>query len=147
MIGRRGFLQRFGVGVIAAPAAAKSAMEKAQAELANVVVSGAGGALAPSQSPDGAALDGFSLRKHLAGVLQNAEHRDVYTSLLFQRHRWIGYIDVDLATKRSFSLAAKVTYQRQRNVAREIAEDTAESPLWQRGEAYVRRAVGWKPKF
>lgn len=86
---------------------------------------------------------GFDARATLRKLLESPALRDEYSSLMFARHRRVGALDLDLANKRSFSLAAKVTFQRQRNVEREIEEDAAELPPWQRVEAVLKRVAGW----
>lgn len=57
--------------------------------------------------------------------------RAEYESLLYERFRTIGYIDPDLAVYRSFSLAAKICFQRQREVQRALAE-ADEADVWSR---------------
>ena len=52
----------------------------------------------------------------------NADTFETVRSILFEENKIVGAIDHDLASKRSFSLAAKVTFQRQRNVERRIEE-------------------------
>ena len=41
-------------------------------------------------------------------------------SVLYEQERIVAGIDYDIASKRSFSVAAKVTFQRQRNVERRL---------------------------
>lgn len=86
----------------------------------------------------------YDPRKVLRRLLADEGARAEYTSAVFARNRNVSYIDLDLATKRSFSLAAKVTYQRQRNVERQIEEDSHEDgPFWQRPDTLIRKAAGF----
>jgi hypothetical protein len=146
-IGRRAFLQRLGIGAVAAPAAAKQVMDKAAADLAGVHINGAGAGLASAlygnpASDTGPTGQQYDPRKALRNLLADEAARAEYTSAMYARNRNVSYIDLDLATKRSFSLAAKVAYQRQRNVARQIDEESSDDgPLWQRPENMVRKAA------
>lgn len=145
MLGRRGFLQALGFAPVAGPALARKAIETATAELAGVTTSGmVGGPAAPDQpypGAIGAPCRAFDIRKALLRVLQTPELRGQYESLMFERRRHVGVLDLDLASKRSFSLAAKVTFQRQRNVAREIEAEAEDSP-WSRAQEFLRKAAG-----
>lgn len=146
MIGRRRFLQALGIGTVAAPAAAKQALDAMSADLAGVSTKaiGLGNPMPPPHSDGpGGALQAFDTRAALRKLLDNEAMRDEYTSIMFARNRHVGWLDLDLANKRSFSLAAKVTFQRQRNVAREIADEAAETPLWRRPTELLRKATGW----
>ncbi len=49
-------------------------------------------------------------------------------SLLYECHRQVTRIDPDIGVMRSFSLNAKVTFQRQRNVERDIETRQSEYP-------------------
>jgi hypothetical protein len=145
MLGRRAFLTRLGIGAAAAPVVARQALEAASGQLAGVT-------MAPARPPDhppsgkgGAPQVGTDTPRALKKLWQVPALRDEYESLMFERNQRVGYIDLDLATKRSFSLAAKVAYQRQRNVARDIADDmvTWEEGRWGKTAALLKRAVGF----
>lgn len=64
-------------------------------------------------------------------LLKIPQAREAITSQLFERERRIVRIDHDLAVKRSFSLAAKIAFQRERNVAEELRLLSEQYP-WQR---------------
>lgn len=143
-LGRRAFLQHLGIGVVAAPAAAKQVVDKAAADLAGLNVVGSAGIDAPPSAPypSADATDVLKHRKTLRHLLTNPVLRDEYVSAMFVRNRHVGTLDLDLANKVSFSLAAKVTFQRQRNVARQIDEDSHEDgPFWQRPDGLIRKAA------
>ena len=57
--------------------------------------------------------------------------------------RYIHYIDPDIDVHRSISLAAKIFYQRQRNIAREL-DHIGEEPSWHRASKigeFIRKTV------
>ena len=60
-----------------------------------------------------------------------------------RNNRYISYIDPDIDVHRSVSLAAKIVYQRQRNIEREL-DRIGEEPSWDRiskvGE-WIRKTV------
>lgn len=144
-LGRRGFLQRLGVGLVAAPAAAKQIVDKAAADLAGVSVSGVSwGNPGPPSAHGTAGAPPIDPRKALRSLLSNAALREEYIAAMYERNRHVGSLDLDLATKRSFSLAAKVTYQRQRNVERQIEDEShADGPPWARPDQLIRKAASW----
>lgn len=66
------------------------------------------------------------LEAHQA-LMQIPELRDLFTSGLYEQYRNVTYIDPDIAVLRSFSPMAKITFQRQRIVNRNIEVRTAQS--------------------
>lgn len=64
-------------------------------------------------------------------LLKIPQARDAIISEIFEREKRVFRIDHDLAVKRSFSLAAKIAYQRERNVEHELSLLTEQYP-WQR---------------
>jgi hypothetical protein len=140
-LGRRKFLGLFGVGAMAGPAAAKQLIESATAKTAGIASIGS----VPLEYPQPTASnchpgDGpkaLRLIRSLPGLY------DDYESAVFERERLVRWLDPDIAAKRSFSLAAKIAYQRQRNVAREIDAfgQTWDQSPWGRVDAIVRKAL------
>lgn len=63
-----------------------------------------------------------------------------YDSLLYTRNRMVLYLDPDLAANKSYSLAAKIVYQRQRNVAVDRRDDT-EAGTWERVEKFTAKVL------
>jgi hypothetical protein len=118
----------------AAPAAAKGAADMAVAELSRIGVGSLGatqlgvgsygvptGSYPVSCGPNRL----FDPREVMRKALADPKQRAAMASLLFEKHRSVGVIDPDIACYRSFSLNAKVAYQRQRNVERDLQEETA----------------------
>lgn len=70
----------------------------------------------------------FALRNALATPALRAE----IEAILYDQHRTVHALDHDLASNRSYSLAAKICYQRQRNVARALECQVMEASPWQR---------------
>lgn len=125
-VGRRSFLKVFGM----APIAAKVATDGAMAELTKTVVSGTGTSLPMPQfgaSPE-AAVPSPSQIKTALNVLGLREEVE---GMLYQQQRSVYALDPDIAVHRSFSLNAKIAFQRHRNVARQI-EDMTEGYWWNR---------------
>jgi hypothetical protein len=112
-IARRSILRMFA----SAPLVAKATADKAVANLTGIASEGLqyGGGCAPS---------GEGPKPHeFAAFLRNAvARREIETILYREQERMVGAIDPDLAALRSFSLNAKITFQRQRNVARRLEE-------------------------
>ena len=114
MIGRRQALRALGVGALAAPAAAR--------DIASNAISGINmgyGTTGSQQS--GVALGGGTPPWERArAAFANKDTLATIRSALFEQNKVVTHLDADLASKRSFSLAAKIAYQRERNVQAEI---------------------------
>jgi hypothetical protein len=118
---RRRVLSMLGMGAAAGAAAPLSLVQKQMVESAAI---GLGGIQAgPSGNNSGgigqapAAASPATWRLAMADPDLRAEIR----SLLFEQHRFVDRLDPDLAGMRSFSLAAKLCFQRQRNVEHVMA--------------------------
>lgn len=61
-------------------------------------------------------------------------------SLMFEQEK-IAVLDPDIAVCRSFSFAAKIAYQKQRNVARRMEELQA-PPWWTQTDSIFKRLLG-----
>lgn len=127
---RRSILQLFAAAPVGAPLAAKAAVESAAAELSKINAVGVGEAGPTNPSPGMSLADPTREQTHFA--LRVPETRAAIVSELYEQERRIWSIEPDLAVKRSFSLSAKIAFQRQRNVERRLAEMEAGLPLWQR---------------
>jgi hypothetical protein len=132
----------------AAPAAAKGAADMAVAELSRINVgAGALGQLGggsygmPVGSyPTSAGQQRlFDPRELMRKALADPKQRAAMASLLFEKHRTVGVIDPDIACYRSFSLNAKVAFQRQRNVERDLDEEC--SAPWYEGFGSIRDKI------
>lgn len=119
MKSRRSFLRVMG----AAPLVAKGVAEEAAKSLAGIGLSSGtmlqGNPMAQAGIPVGADYR-YPSAANISQMLLDKAFRELVEEAAYQNNRHVSYIDHDLASKRSFSLAAKVTFQRQRNVAREI---------------------------
>jgi hypothetical protein len=139
--------RRFFGLMAAAPMAAKTVAESAAADLARLKVSGlvdggsiSGGGIYGTPMPaQGAVGDPRAMLKR---ALLDPKKRAEIESLLFERYTAVGAIDPDIACYRSFSLNAKITFQRQRNVERALQEELGEA-TWQRWHELYRKVTGW----
>lgn len=132
-IGRRKFFQ----ALTAAPLVARQAAEQAASRLTGVAVDMPGfGAPrgAPSQSSAEPSTTDYQ-RAFLDRALRHQVER-----LIYEEERYIGRIDPDLAVLRSFSLNAKIAFQRQRNVTLRIKQMQEEWP-WQRVKKLVNGGI------
>lgn len=130
-VGRRGFLRMLS----ASPLAARAAAEEAAAKLARVDLSGVSPGSPIGGGPQDLTPDQWSQVLRLPGARRQLE------SLLFEDERNVGAIDHDLAVYRSFSLAAKIAFQRQRNVQRRL-EGMQGNWMWRRLEKVGRSFLG-----
>jgi hypothetical protein len=142
--------RRFFGAIAAAPAAAKVAADQAVAELARAqlpggaILGGSGGLYGGNAGVYGApmAMQQFDGASAMRRLLSDPQALAEYRSLLFERNRTISQIDPDIACHRSFSLNAKIAFQRQRNVERELQEQEG-GPWWHKFEALQKKFVGW----
>jgi hypothetical protein len=130
---RRGFLGALGAAPVVGKLAAKEMAEKEVASL-GVPHGVVGAGLFNSSSTDREDLKKRAIR--LPGV-----RRELYSYFMEQeRTTPIPAIDVDIAVHRSFSLSAKVTYQRQRNAQRKI-DEMENGYLWDRFDKILSAAA------
>jgi hypothetical protein len=146
---RRGFLQ----ALASAPFVAKQAAEQAAIGLMNGKAIGIeqmrpptdmiGGALSAAGTAQGptdmkpARLSEKAARQILKLALQDPDVKRQLTTLMMQQHRSVMWLDVDLAQNRSMSLAAKICFQRRRNVEREIEQELDRVNAWQRVQRFL----------
>lgn len=121
MTSRRSFLRVLGLTPVAAPLAAKAAADKAASDLIGL------GSM-PSPSP-GYGISGGSpvqtvqdWKTKVLRFLSSATLPDWVEEELRYRNRFVGYIDPDIACKRSWSLNVKIATQRDRNIERSRLE-------------------------
>jgi opacity protein-like surface antigen len=139
--------RRFFGLMAAAPIAAKATAQSAAADLAKIQVNGLGqyGAISGGYSVGGLSPSpdyGIDPRSLLKKALLDPSKRAEIESLMFERHRGVGAIDADLACYRTFSLNAKIAFQRQRNVRLALQEEVGESG-WQRWHESFHKLTGW----
>lgn len=154
-IGRRKFFQ----ALTAAPLMARAAAEEAVKKLASIGAIGHGvpgidlhamvreiplSGQYETASPANPAGDWRLLRQMRDDIIRKAletkKSRAELEALLYEEHRCVYGLDYDLAANRSMSLAAKVTFQRQRNVKRDIDYTLLDKSL-------RRRVNDWKERI
>lgn len=144
MIGRRKVLQMLGVSSVAAPLTARMEAQKLTAQLANVQGIGGLQGHGPIDNPS-PPTSGLSYENRKIALLNFPTIRAELESLLYEAHSHIYRIDADIAVKKSFSLNAKITFQRQRNVAKAM-EDQVNGWRWNRLENFwstiAKRYIG-----
>ena len=131
---RRRFFSVMGVS----PLAAKAVADKAIADISGVSVSG----LTTNGPPlaDGGQLSASQYRI----ALSNPTLRCAIEGMLYEEERKVYQIDSDMASKKSWSLNAKVAFQRQRNVEARI-KYMSEEYAWNRVQRFVMKALGLRP--
>lgn len=142
-VGRRSFLQLLG----AAPVAVQDMAGRISfnsggpphAELRHALLETCGTNLAPQAQVQASPLFTQAVQNRaLRTVLANGD-REI-EALCYEAHRNVYHIDADIAGRRSWSIAAKISYQRQRNVQREIQDTVLEDTSW-------HRIQGWKARI
>lgn len=122
---------------IAGPLAAKLAGDQATADLAMINLKGH----FPSV-PDGYAVPGNAPTEGITEAQRRLAIkipwvRDQIKEIFREDSYYVGGIDHDIANKRSWSVAAKVTFQRQRNIERKLDQCVKEytwnriSKIWE----------------
>ena len=120
------------------PLAAKAAIDKTISDLTGVAISG-NGAFPVGGVPSSIAEPGPDQYKL---ALFNPLTRRAIEEILYEQERHVGRLDVDLASYRSFSMAAKITFQRQRNVEQRM-RDLTKDYSWNRLAGIARKALGF----
>lgn len=128
---RRNILALIGV----APLATKEALEDKAMRLAGIQQGGN----AASYGVPGVIND--PTKQQMVSALRIPSVREEMRSLLFEEVKYVNAIDHDLASKRSFSLAAKIAFQRQRLVERRLEEMQGEY-IWHKINRAIFRALG-----
>lgn len=121
MIARRKVFALFG----AAPLAAKAAADQELARLSNISFSG-------NTCPAVQQSLGDDPSKAMQWAWKIPAMRSELESLFYEGARRVSVIDPDIAVHRSFSMAAKVAYQRQRNVANQVEWEVTHTSSWAR---------------
>jgi hypothetical protein len=138
---RRSILRLFASTPVAAPMAAKALNDQLVGDLAGVKASG----LSDAGAPSGYATSGDPTPDQVKAALGSPPLRGRVVSALYEEERRVFALDPDLAALRSFSLNAKIVFQRQRNVERRLAEMQTTEPLWRRAVSII--LSGWQLKI
>lgn len=130
---RRALLQLFGSLPVVGPSfAAKIQTEVASADLMKLSATG----LQHNNSDPPSSDDPLSQEQRLAFKLPWV--REELRALMLEKNRKVYQLDPDLACKRSFSLNAKICFQRQRNVERDL-QAYSNPPYWHRVNVLMER--------
>ena len=117
------------VPVVGPRLASKLAAEATAGKLSQLSTSGLGaGTSLPPNDDNTTTLDQRRLALQIPWVRQELEQ------LLVERNRLVYRIDPDLAVLQSVSLSAKIYYQRQRNIQRQLESYRTQEP-WTRIES------------
>lgn len=135
---RRRVLRLIGMGSVAGPVAAKAAAESAAADLIGVTM--LPGVMIAGAPQGATGIAELSTDQHRQALLNPLTRRAV-ESLLYEDEQVVTRLDPDIACMRSFSLNAKITFQRQRNVERRMRGLQQKWP-WQRLTETIREALG-----
>lgn len=119
------------------PRAARSASESVVKQQMGL---GSAGALNAAYGATAQGISKNSMPRDIAAALLSPEKRAAIQSVLFEEHRAITALDFDLANSKALSLAAKITYQRQRNVERKLQEMSVEF-WWDRTGTAISKIV------
>ena len=147
MLARRKFLQVFGVGAASAPLAAKAASDQAIQNLVGISqtvipTTSIGAEARFSDSPD----DWHNQMDNAASWLRAGKALpDAVLEPLRREAEYIDGFDVDIASKKSWSMAAKVQEQRIRNLDRKIK--SFETGSYKTVRAAAEKALGFKWPF
>lgn len=133
MIGRRALLRMLpGAGL-----AAKTVSDEIVAKLSGVNATGLGWASSQGPPSQGMDLTPGQTKSVISIYPKAADH---LREILYETNRSVGQLDIDIANKRSFSLAAKITFQRQRNVETELKRIQEDYP-WDRMQKILRSVL------
>lgn len=118
---RRGFLSALARTPVVGALAGKMLADDAMAKLAGVQLSGMTSGAAPLAVGNGPSGPDPTPKDWARGLRDAATRRRV-EAMIYELERAVYQLDPDLVAKQSFSLNAKIVFQRQRNVARRLAE-------------------------
>jgi hypothetical protein len=80
-------------------------------------------------------------------AMLNPDIKKLLTDAAYAQHRVVTHIDPDIEVLRSLSPMAKITFQRQRNVAKAL-KDATEEPVWSLGSKareYIQKLMWGSP--
>lgn len=144
---RRRFLAFVGVAAPAAPLVAKAAIEKEIAGLSGVQLGASAGIGIPysgvMSAPGEGGFDVADAADKFFSVFGLPEH---VNENMIQRSRDVRSIDPDIAVKRSWSFAAKVQEQRQRNLEK-MRQGMVDGIAQTRREKAFRKLTGFSWPF
>lgn len=117
---RRKFLQALGFGAAAAPMAGQQVLS-ASGTFIDPTTAQAGPTM-PHQALCGGPENSQFFWDVAKRALTGKDALEEVRAMLYEENKTVVSIDHDIASKRSFSTAAKVVFQRQRNVEQRLAD-------------------------
>lgn len=148
---RRKFLSFLGLGAAAGPLAVKAAGDAEIAKLANLGAHGlqVGGFGLPDGSPAVQSYDtGYKMSYEdtviqASDLIKFAGIPEVIKARVRENSQYVHGLDIDLASKKSWSMAVKVQEQRERNYRRHI--EAMENAGWkERGQQALQKTLGFR---
>lgn len=117
-LARRGFLKL----LPATPFAVRTAAEETARTISKIEVSGVGqdNSIGARGLPSTCLSSTDPSADQWRTALRNLGLREQIESLIYENNRFVNRIDPDIAVLRSYSLNAKIAFQRQRNVALDL---------------------------
>lgn len=130
--------------LVALPFAGKAAAESAAASLSGIREGLGHSAIYPNALSSVGPTHSEPTKAQVTRALLDPKARQEIESILFQQeYRSVSFIDADIAVHRSFSLSAKIAFQRQRNVERHLEGMGADS-AWRQVQNALHKFLGWK---
>lgn len=124
-VGRRNFLRLLGIGGASAPAIAKATSVEALTTLAGHCAPPL--AVGTSIGTPRPALDIENSEESASSYIRMSDYLKLFGKLpehierdVRERSKYVGHLDPDIAALHSFSLNAKIAWQRERNYEREV---------------------------
>lgn len=147
---RRSFLGLLGVGAASAPLAAKAVADQQIASLSGIQTSGlfAGYAGLDCGAPaeQGSLGPYIPYEKRVIGAADYVKMfglPKVVEEQLRKHAKYVHGLDIDIATKKSWSMSVKIMTQQQRNYERQVA-DIAKQSVRQRGLSMIKNTLGFE---
>lgn len=139
---RRSILKVIGLSPLAARAAEQEAVMKASRMVGTFEQSGGAQLAAQVGIPaNSLALPEGATPTAIRTAFLFPNKRAAIESILFEEAREVLTLDFDLANSRALSLAAKITYQRQRNVKRQMERMSTDN-WWSKTSNTIAKIVG-----
>jgi hypothetical protein len=144
MIGRRSVLKLLGLAPAAAPLAAKAAADAEIAKLTGINVGASAGFYPTHPGPGGSlGFDEYNkLKIAAAGYSEVGGIPEFVREQLWRNAQYVSYLDPDLASKRSWSMAVKIQTQRERNFQRQL-ESVRYSGRHATASMAFKKLTGW----
>lgn len=145
MIARRKFLKIMGVSTAAAPLAAKQAAENEISQLTQMAARSSSQVLAGQAGIGGPCSDSHTdyLKQKAWSMMRGGQLPEHIEEMVRSDSKNVSFLDHDIAAKRSWSLAAKIHEQRQRNYANKV-EHMREPNKFEFAQAAFEKITGFR---